>query len=211
MPTILLTGFAPFGGSKSNPAQLVAEGLHGAVIGGADVVALTLPVKMGADAEPVTAAIAAHQPALVLSLGLASGATCLEVERFAVNLKVTDADDPEKPLALNLPQSQIITDGMTALFSTLDTERVAAAIRGKAGVPARAHGFAGSYACNYVLYQTLHYAVQQGLSYKAGFIHLPLSSEQAIDENKLHLPSLPLSLMTAGVRAALEEALVQTA
>ena len=59
-------------------------------------------------------------------------------------------------------------------------------------MPARAHGYAGSYACNYILYQTLLHAVQQKLDYKAGFIHLPLSSEQAIAENKLHLPSLPL-------------------
>ena len=207
MPTILLTGFAPFGDSKTNPSQQVAEHLHGETIGGAQVISLTLPVVMGDDSEQVKSAIAEHKPRLVLSLGLASGATCLEVERFAVNLKVTDADDPAKPLAPNLPQSLIIHDGMTALFSTLDTERIAAAIRTNAGVPARAHGFAGSYACNHVLYQVLHYAVQWDLSYKAGFIHLPLSSEQAISENKLHLPSLPLDLMVAGIRAAIEEAL----
>ena len=207
MPTILLTGFAPFGDSKINPSQQVAESLHGETIGGLQVVSLPLPVVMENDAEQVKSAIAAHKPRLVLSLGLASGATCLEVERFAVNLKITEADDPTKPLAPNLPQSLIINDGMTALFSTLDTERIAAAIRTRAGVPARAHGFAGSYACNHILYQTLHYAMQWDLSYKAGFIHLPLSSEQAISENKLHLPSLPLTLMVAGVRAAIEEAL----
>ncbi|MGI4789816.1 MAG: pyroglutamyl-peptidase I [Janthinobacterium lividum] len=207
MSTILLTGFAPFGDSKTNPSQQVAESLHGEIICGAQVISLTLPVVMGADAEQLTSAIAEHKPHLVLSLGLASGATCLEVERFAINLKVTEADDPSKPLAPNLPQSLIINDGMTALFSTLDTEQIAAAIRTKAGVPARAHGFAGSYACNHILYQTLHYAMQWDLTYKAGFIHLPLSSEQVITENKLHLPSMPLSVMITGVRAAIEEAL----
>ena len=208
MSIILLTGFAPFGDSKINPSQQVAERLDGEIIGGAQVVSLTLPVVMGTDSEQVTKAIADHKPVLVLSLGLASGATCLEVERFAVNLKVTEADDPTKPLAPNLPQSVIIGDGMTALFSTLDTERIAAAIRTSAGVPARAHGFAGSYACNHIFYQVLHYAVQWELSYKAGFIHLPLSSEQAITENKMHLPSLPLNVMVAGVRAAIEKALM---
>ena len=207
MSTVLLTGFTPFGGSKINPSQQVAERLHGEIICGAQIVSLTLPVVMEADAEQVTSAIAEHQPLLVLSLGLASGATCLEIERFTVNLKLTEADDPTKPLAPNLPQSLIISDGMTALFSTLDTEQIAAAILSNAGVPARAHGFAGSYACNHVFYQTLHYAVQWDLSYKAGFIHLPLSSEQVIAENKLHLPSLPLELMTMGIRAAIKEAL----
>ncbi len=208
MPTVLLTGFAPFGESKSNPSQSVAERLHGEVIGGAQVVSLTLPVIMGTDFERMAAAIDEQQPLLVLSLGLASGTTCLDVERFAVNLKVSEPGDPDKPLEPNKPQSQIAPGEVPGLFSTMDAERVAAAIRDKAGLPARAHGYAGSYACNHILYQTLLYAAQRSLPYKAGFIHLPLSSEQAIAENKLHLPSLPLDAMTAGVRAAIEEALL---
>jgi len=36
---------------------------------------------------------------------------------------------------------------------------------------------------------------------------LPLTSEQARAENKMHLASLPLESMVAGVRAALEEAM----
>lgn len=208
MPIILLTGFAPFGESQNNPSQSVAQCLHGEIIHDAQVVGLTLPVVMDEDFECVAAAIDEHKPVLVLSLGLASGTTCLDIERFAVNLRVTDAGDPGKPLAPNLPQSLVVGDSPAALFSTLDCEQVAAAIRDKAGVPARAHGYAGSYACNHILYQTLLYAVQRSLAYKAGFIHLPLSSEQAIAENKLHLPSLPLGLMTAGVRAAIEAALL---
>ncbi len=164
---------------------------------------------MGEDADKLTAAIADHKPALVLSLGLAAGATCLEVERFAVNLRLAEPGDPAKPLAPNVAQSVIVPDGMCALFATVDAERMAAAIRDKAGVPARAHGYAGAYACNHVFFQTLHYAHAMGFAATApAFIHLPLSSEQAIAENKMHLPSLPLDMMTAGVRAALEEALL---
>lgn len=206
MTTVLLTGFAPFGASKANPSQQIAERLHGETVGGARIVGLTLPVRMGEDADQFTAAIADHHPALVMSLGLAAGATCLDVERFAVNLRFAGEVDASKPVEPNLPQSVIIADGMAALFATVDAERVAAAIREKAGVPARAHGYAGAYACNHILYHALHYAMQWDLSYRAGFVHLPLSSEQAISENKLHLPSLPLDLMAAGVRAAIEAA-----
>ncbi len=206
MSTILLTGFAPFGGSKSNPSQQIAESLHGEVIGGAQVVSLTLPVVMSEDWKRLRGAIDTYQPVLVLSLGLASGTTCLDVERFAVNLQIPESDNPSKPLGPNLPQSKIVSGGPNALFSTLDTEQIAEVIRAEAGVPARAHGYAGSYACNHILYRALHYAASEGLSYKTGFIHLPLSSEQAIAENMLHLPSLPLPLMIAGVRAALTEA-----
>ncbi len=207
MPTILLTGFAPFGGSKHNPSQQIAEALQGEVIGGAQVVSLTLPVVMSRDWERLRGAINTYQPVLVLSLGLASGTPCLDVERFAVNLQIPESDDPSKPLAANLPQTKIVGSGPDALFSTLNTERVAAAIRTDAGVPARAHSYAGSYACNHIFYQMLHYAASQEHSYNAGFVHLPVSSEQAIAENTLHLPSLPLPLMIAGVRAGLSAAL----
>jgi len=207
MPIILVSGFAPFGDNQANPSQQIAERLHGETFGGARVIGLTLPVVMGQDFERLSTAIAEHQPALVLSLGLASGATCLEVERFAVNLRYTEQGDPDKPLVPNLPQSVIVADGMTALFATVDAERLAAAIRKRAGVPARAHGYAGAYACNHILYQTLHYAQQWDIDYRAGFIHLPLSSEQAISENRMHLPSLPLDLMMAGVGAAIVEAM----
>ena len=206
MTTVLLTGFAPFGDSKTNPSQQIAERLHGEAVGGAKVVGLTLPVQMGEDADRLTAAIADHGPMLVLSLGLASGAACLEVERFAVNLRFAGEVDPAKPVAPNLPQSAIIADGVCALAATVDAERIAAAVRA-AGVPARAHGYAGAYACNHILYNALHYAMQWDMSYRAGFIHLPLSSEQVISENKMHQASLPLDLMTAGVRAAIEAAL----
>lgn len=209
MPTILLTGFAPFGDSQTNPSQLIAESLHGETIGGAQVVGLTLPVVMSRDWDALRDAIDTHQPVLVLSLGLASGTTCLDVERFAINLQIAEAEDPTKPLAPNLAQSGIVPGGPPALFSTLDTEKIAAVIRTESGAPARAHGYAGSYACNHILYRILLYAAQQDLPCKAGFIHLPLSSEQAIAENKLHLPSLPLSLMIAGVRAAIASAAEQ--
>lgn len=207
MPTILLTGFEPFGGSVTNPSQQIAERLHGETIGVARVVGLTLPVSMGEDADKLTAAIADYKPLLVLSLGLAQGATCLEVERFAINLRLTEPGEPSKPLVPNGIQSAIVPDGLCALFSTLDAERIARALCG-AGIPARAHGYAGSYACNHVFFQTLHYAQQWDLQYRAGFIHLPLSSDQAIAENKTHLPSLPLDTMTAGIQTALEEALL---
>lgn len=206
MTRVLLSGFAPFGGSQSNPSHLIVERLHGEMVGGAQIIGLTLPVQMGEDAAQLMAAIAEHKPSLVLSLGLAAGTPCLDLERFAVNLRFTGEVNPDEPVPADLPQSCVIADGFAALMATIDTERVARAIRA-AGVPARAHGYAGAYACNHILYQTLHCAMQWNLAYRAGFIHLPLSSAQVIEENKLHLPSLPLDLMTAGVRAAIEEVL----
>ena len=198
MSTILLTGFEPFGEFQSNPSQQVAERMDGETVAGAKVIGLTLPVAFGEDTERAFGAIADHHPILVMSLGLRAGAACLEVERFGVNLKAEAGAEAQTP---------IIADGFAALAVTLDAEWAARAIRDGAGVPARAHGYAGSFVCNHILYQTLHYAQQWSLSCKVGFIHLPLSCEQAINEHRMHQPSLPLELMTHGVRAALEAAL----
>ena len=207
MSTILLTGFQPFGGHQINPSQQIAERLHGETIGGARVLGVTLPVAFAESADLLTAAIAEHKPSLVISLGLAAGATCLQVERFAVNLRVVERGDPALPQPRNAPQTVIVADGMTALFSTIDAERVAAAISEKSDIPAQAHCYAGAYACNYVFYQALHYALQWDLHYCAGFIHLPLTSEQAKAENRIHLASLPLESMVAGVQVGIEDAL----
>jgi len=205
---VLLTGFLPFGGSRLNPSQQIAEALNGETIGGALVTSLVLPVVFGQDTERVQAALRKRQRDLVLSLGLAAGASCLDIERFAVNLRVADAWLPDQPLVPSRPQAAIVAGGPDAYFATIDTERVAYAIGKRAFVPARAHGYAGAYLCNHVLYQTRHFMLAQGMTGKVGFIHLPLSCEQAICENKAHLPSLPLAAMTQAIRIAIEEALL---
>ncbi len=197
---VLLTGFEPWQEFKTNSSQQVAEHLHGQAIGGAQIVGLTLPVEFGEDTARVFAAITELQPALVLSLGLAAGTPCLDVERFAVNRRIIKPSSDA--------QEAIVPDGPAAYFATIDAERIAQAIRDKAQVPARAHGYAGSFLCNHILYQTLNFAKTNSRMLKAGFIHLPLSSEQVIAENRLGQPSLPLESMIQGVRAAIEEALL---
>lgn len=197
---VLLTGFEPFKSHKTNPSQQIAERLDGQTIAGAKIFGLTLPVEFGEDTPRIRTAITDLKPALVLMLGLAAGTTCLDIERFAINRRLMEPSQE--------PQEPIVVEGPDAYFATIDVERVARAIRERAQMPARAHGYAGAYLCNHLLYQTLHFAKTNSLTLKAGFIHLPLSSEQIICENELHRPSLPLESMAAGVRAAIEEALL---
>ncbi len=205
---VLLTGFLPFGDSQMNPSQQIVEALDGETIGGACVTSLVLPVVFGQDTERVQAALAELNPDLVLSLGLAAGTSCLDVERFAVNLRVAEAWLPGQPLVPNRPQAAIVEGGPDAYFATMDIERIAAAIGERIFIPARAHGYAGAYLCNHVLYQTRRFMQTQGMTGRCGFIHLPLSCEQAVAENKVHLPSLPLSAMTQAIRIVIEEALL---
>ena len=198
VPTVLLTGFEPFDGNQTNPSQQVVERLDRQIIGGASVVGMVLPVVFGEDTARVFPLIQDMKPDLVLSLGLAAGATAIWVERIALNLR--------RPEEGGYQDAPIIPDGPAAYFATLDTEAVSRAIN-TGGVPAFPHVYAGNYLCNHILYQSLHFAATQGLPYRAGFLHLPLSTEQVVAEGRVQQPSLPLEAIVSGVTAAIAAAL----
>jgi pyroglutamyl-peptidase len=199
MKRVLLTGFVPFDGHKTNPSQQIVERLSGETIAGAKVSSLVLPVIFGEDVRHALPAIEEMKPALVLSLGLAAGIACLNVEMFAINHRKTDNPGELAP---------IIADGPAAYFATIDPGRVAGAISSETGAPASPHGYAGSYLCNHIFYHCLHYAATKQPGLPVGFIHLPFSTEQRADHPADGTPGLPLDLMTAGIRAAIQEALV---
>jgi pyroglutamyl-peptidase len=196
MKTILLTGFEPWQEFKTNPSQQIVERLDGETIGGAVIAGLTLPVVFGEDTKRVFAAITDLKPILVLSLGLHAGRPCLDVERFAVNRRVSDAGEREQA---------IVEDGPADYYATIDVENVTQAIA-RAGVPVQAHEYAGNFLCNHILYQILHSAAVNNLNYRAGFIHLPQSSEAAAEAGQTRLPTLPLETMAQGVCSAINEA-----
>lgn len=193
MPIAMVTGFEPFKDYQANPSRQIAEQLDGCRVGAYDVVSRILPVEWGRDVEILFPAIDELQPALVLSLGLAGHAAHLWVERLAVNLRAAEE-------GRDVP---IVADGPVGYLATIDPDAVSEAMRVE-GVPAQAHIYAGNYLCNHVFYQALHYCAARRLPTRAGFIHLPLSAEQAIAENRLGTPVLPLDTMLRGVRAALE-------
>ena len=43
---------------------------------------------------------------------------------------------------------------------------------------------AGTYVCNSVMYNVLHYVATKGLKIKAGFIHVPYAAEQAVTKKQ---------------------------
>ena len=197
MSLALVTGFEPFGNFEENPAQQIAERLHGQTIGGSDITSLILPVAYGRDTEKLFPVIEELQPQLVLSLGLAAGTTCLQVEHIALNLRNAEEGNNQIP---------ILDDAPAAYFATIDVDAVASTIC-RRDIPAQSHVYAGTYLCNHVMYQALHLAATQRLSMLSGFIHLPLSHEQVIAGNALHMPSMSLQTMVDGVSAAIKAAL----
>ncbi len=102
VPTVLLTGFDPFGGATRNPSSEAVQALHGTTLAGHRVQALELPTVFGGAWQVLHAALRQHRPALVVCVGQAGGRQGLHIERVAINLD--DASIPTTP-AINRANS----------------------------------------------------------------------------------------------------------
>lgn len=187
MPTLLLTGFGPFGSVAVNPSQTIAERLDGVIFRDLRVVSHVLPVVFGADSVLVESLIARHGPVVVLSLGVAVGDGLLRIETQGRNLR--QSPDGPRP---------IVPGDLMERRSTISVPHVLGEIQ-QTGVPVRLSDHAGDYLCNHVLYNTLRLAERDGHRFQVGFLHIP----QAAEYDPLSGFSLPLALIELGVRAAL--------
>lgn len=188
MPKILVTGFEPWDVWPHNPSGEIALALAGETIEGCEVVSAVLPVVHGEDIAIVKPLIDTHTPVAIVSLGLHGGASVLHVERVAVNLKVIDGVD-----------YPVVEGGADAYLATLPTRAMVAASEAEQ-VPATLTYSAGTFLCNHIMYNILHYISVSGLDIKAGFIHLPPTPDMVLGTGKA---SMALHDMQRGVRATL--------
>lgn len=199
-PTILLTGFVPFGGESHNPSWEAVSLLDGDVIAGHRIQARRLPVEFHASLEVLRESIDALAPVLVLCVGQAGGRAQLSIERVAIN--VDDARIPDNAGQSPVDEA-IAADGPAAYFATLPIKAILAELR-SAGIPAEISQTAGTYVCNHVFYGLMH-ALKSRPGVRGGFIHIPYSPDQAARHPGA--PSLPVETIVAALRIALDTAL----
>ena len=198
-PTVLLTGFDPFGGEAINPSQQIVQALHGALVAGHRVVGATLPTEFGAAPATLEKLIARHRPALVLALGQAGGRDGISLERVAINL--IDARIPDNAGAQPVDMA-VVHDAANAYFSTLPLKAMLQRLR-DARIPASLSQTAGTFVCNQVFFALMH-ALRRRRA-RGGFAHVPYLPEQAV--RHAGAPSLPLATMIEAVRLCLDVAL----
>ncbi len=197
-PTLLLTGFEPFGGHGANPSEEVAKALDGRAVGGAVVRSAVLPVDHAAAGPRVARLVDDLDPRAIVHLGLAAGRARLALERVAVN--VMDFDTPDNT-GYRARGEACVTGGPAAYFATLPLDAILEALRGE-GVPAYISNTAGTYLCNQTLYGTLHRLAARPHPPAAGFIHLPLLPAM-VAAGGLEQPSMDAGLMVRAVEIAL--------
>jgi pyroglutamyl-peptidase len=196
---LLLTGFEPFAGAAVNPSEMIVRQMAGKELRGLDVATVVLPVDYVKASAAVVAAIDAHQPDVVVSLGQAARRMAVSIERVAVNLM--DYPIPDNGGYQPVDQS-VVGSGPAAYFVTLPVKAMLAAVKA-VGVPGELSLTAGLYACNHIAYTVLHHVAVNNLPARAGFIHVPLLPEQTANHTPL-TPSMSLDTMVFGVTAALE-------
>jgi pyroglutamyl-peptidase len=201
LPTVLVTGFEPFGGEDENPSQQIACALDGAAIAGHRIVAATLPTEFARVAAELDALIARHRPVLVLAVGQAGSRAEISLERVAINLIDARIADNAGAQPVDVP---VVAGAPNAYFSTLPLKAMLRALQ-TAGIPAALSHSAGTFVCNQVFYALAHRLARGRRKVRGGFIHVPYLPQQAA--RRAGAPSLPLATMIAALRICLETAL----
>lgn len=193
-PTLLLTGFDPFGGDTLNPSWLVAQALHGQQVAGHRVVAAQLPTEFARSLPTLQALLARHSPAITVCLGQAGGRAALSIERIGINVNDARIRDNAGAQPVDAP---VVRGGPAAYFATLPIKAMARAVQ-HAGIAAEVSQTAGTFVCNQVLYGLLHLLAQGhgAPGARGGFIHVPWLPGQG-------QPHLPLAQLVRGVHEAL--------
>lgn len=195
---ILVTGFDPFGGEKVNPAYEAVKLLPDN-ISGAEIIKLEIPTVFTRSALVVEDGIIKHQPDVVLSIGQAGGRSGISVEKVAINLaeaRIPD-NDGEQPLDQYLKK-----DGETAYFATIPIKSIVNNIR-EHGIPANISYTAGTYVCNSIMYNVLYLTHKKYPNIRAGFIHVPFSTEQAAEKPD-GTASMTIETISRAVKYAIE-------
>lgn len=193
--TLLLTGFAPFGGETLNPSWEAVRRLDGERLGDLPVVAAQLPTEFGAALRVLDELLERHRPTLVVAVGQAGGRAELSLERIAIN--VDDARIPDNAGRQPIDEP-VVAGGPAAYFSTLPIKAMTRVLR-DAGIPAAVSQTAGTFVCNHVFYGLQHRL--QGSGVRGGFIHIPYLPAQAAAQPGA--PSMALETLIAGLRLAL--------
>lgn len=181
---ILVTGFGAFSTNDINPTEEILALLPQSIRGN-EIVTVVLPVIFDECFEVLKPLIDKEKPGIIINLGLAAGRTAITPERVAINVKDSRVADNNG----NTPFDEtIVIDGDFALQSTLPLRRIESILKRK-HLPVSISNSAGLYVCNNIMYHTLNYIKENNLEVQAGFIHIPLMSEQVKpDETRFNMP-----------------------
>ncbi|HET7612101.1 MAG TPA: pyroglutamyl-peptidase I [Rhodanobacteraceae bacterium] len=182
-PSVLLTGFTPFGGESVNPSWQAIRPLHGGVIEGHRITAVELPTEFDGSLPVLWHALRATEPHVAIAVGVAGGRVGISLERVAINLIDARIPDNAGAQPVDVP---VLRSGAAAFFSTLPLKASLLALQ-DAGIAAHISQTAGTYVCNQVFYALMH-ALRRSRNVRAGFVHVPWLPDQAERHQAFGMP-----------------------
>lgn len=187
MEKLLATGFEPFDGYSVNPSDELVKAINGRKIAGYDIVGATLPLDYKTALDKLEELLASHTPQVILSFGQASRAA-ISIERIAINAMGTKRADNYG----NTPETDLIdADAPAAYYANINPHPLVEALKGE-GIPAFVSYHAGTYGCNWLLFDILHRIATGKTRGRATFIHLLPLPSQALEKDKMELATMPL-------------------
>jgi pyroglutamyl-peptidase len=197
-PTVLVTGFEPFGGEAVNPSWMAAQALHGREIASHRVIGAQLPTVFGASLDTLRDLLLRHRPRLVICAGQAGGRTALSLERVAINVNDARFRDNAGGQPIDTP---VVAGGPAAYFTSLPIKAMLLALTAE-GIRAEVSQTAGTFVCNHVFYGLMHELAGRAelRGARGGFVHVPWLPGQG-------QPSMPLDEIVEGLRLAIAYAL----
>jgi pyroglutamyl-peptidase len=197
-PTVLVTGFDPFGPNTVNPSWMAVQALHGRQIGGHRIVGAQLPTVFGQSLETLRELLLRHRPALAICTGQAGGRGALSLERIAINVNDARIADNTGAQPVDTP---VVAGGPAAYFSSLPIKAMLANLLDE-GINAEVSQTAGTFVCNHVFYGLMHeLATRTELRHtRGGLVHVPWLPSQG-------QPSMRLDEIVEGIKVAIECAL----
>jgi len=195
-PTILLTGFEPFGESDVNPSINACKRLEGVSIAGFKVIVEEIPLRFHEIKEMIEGHIEKHRPSAVICTGQ-SGRAFIALERVAIN--VGDARNPYN-CGYHPVDERLNEEGSAAHFTKLPIRAMLEALK-EAKIPAEISNSAGTYGCNQIFYHLMDYLAREKTDVPAGFIHVPCLPEQVVDKK---MPSMTVDLIAKALEVVVE-------
>lgn len=172
---VLVTGFQPFpaNGWHDNVSAVAVTAMNPAVLRGAQVMRVVLPVEYDRAASAIVDIIERCAPAAVISFG--QGGSAIALEETAYNLQDTGEISGGVPDNRGIIRAaQPIEPGADAERSSLlPLDAIAAALE-DAGESPRPSTDPGRYICNNVMFSNIGTMAPRGG--RGGFIHLPYTT-----------------------------------
>lgn len=167
---ILLSAFEPFGNRAVNQSWQVARNF----IGHKEMDVVLLPVNFSTCHKILIEKLNSKDYDLIIMLGETSTTKdFVRLERVAINLKDSIGPDNDGSIP---DEEEVIPNAPKAYFTMFPVKKINNSLKEK-GYKVKITNSAGSFVCNSVYYNILHYLSVNNRPQAALFVHLPASTE----------------------------------